>query len=70
MKNIIPVFLLVLTATLVCGCSFHSYQSAITEIEIPHYRKPDSLNVVDERTLHRIDDMAGLLSRQEFECTD
>ena len=48
MKNIIPVFLLVLTATLVCGCSFHSYQSAITEIEIPHYRKPDSLNVVDE----------------------
>ena len=48
MKSILPVFLLILTATLVGGCSFHSYHSAITEIEIPHYRKPDSLSMVDE----------------------
>lgn len=48
MKSIFPLFLLILTATLIGGCSFHSYQSAITEIEIPHYRKPDSLNMVDE----------------------
>lgn len=48
MKKIIPIFLLLLTAVLVGGCSFHSYQSAITEIEFPHYRKPDSLKIVDE----------------------
>ena len=49
MKKIIPIFLLIWMAISVCGCSFHSYQTAITEIEIPHYRKPDSLNVVDEK---------------------
>ena len=49
MKKIIPIFLLVWMAISVCGCSFHSYQTAITEIEIPHYRKPDSLNMVDEK---------------------
>ena len=49
MKKIIPIFLLIWMAISVCGCSFHSYQTAITEIEIPHYRKPDSLNMVDEK---------------------
>ena len=48
MKKYIPAFLLILMTTITCGCSFHSYQTAITEIEIPHYRKPDSLTTINE----------------------
>ena len=48
MKKYLSIFLLSLIGTFVCGCSFHSYQAAITEIKIPHYRKPDSLAMVNE----------------------
>ena len=48
MKKYIPAFLLILMTTITCGCSFHSYQTAITQIEIPHYRKPDSLTTINE----------------------
>ena len=48
MKKYIPAFLLILMTTITCGYSFHSYQTAITEIEIPHYRKPDSLTIINE----------------------
>lgn len=30
------------------GCSFNSYQSALTQIDTPVYRKPDSLTIVSE----------------------
>lgn len=48
MKKFASVFFLILSMTFVCSCSFHSYQAALTEIETPHFRKPDSLNIVDE----------------------
>lgn len=48
MKIIFRLFLLISLAEIMVGCSFHSYQSALTEVKIPNYRKPDSLKVVDE----------------------
>ena len=30
------------------SCAFHSYQPAITQIEVPAYRQPDSLSMVKE----------------------
>ena len=30
------------------SCSFHSYQPALTRIEVPAYRQPDSLSMVKE----------------------
>ena len=30
------------------SCSFHSYQPALTRIDIPVYRQPDSLSMVKE----------------------
>ena len=30
------------------SCSFHSYQPALTRMEVPAYRQPDSLSMVKE----------------------
>lgn len=35
---------------LLTACSFHSYQSQLTQVNISEFRKPDSLNVVREDT--------------------
>lgn len=52
MKTIFRLFLLILLSGLMAGCSFHSYQTALTEIKISHYRQPDSLNItVEENSL-------------------
>lgn len=47
MKKYHYLFLLCWVGYLVSGCSFHSYEATLTKIEIPNYRKPDSLSIVD-----------------------
>ena len=61
MKKNTRLFLLTFLSGILFGCSFHSYQSAITEIKIPHYREPDSLNMVDEKKFSSIHALARLL---------
>lgn len=41
---------ILLLCTFLCGCSFHSYQSTLTEIPMTSYRKPDSLKIVSEHS--------------------
>lgn len=48
MKKFFRLFLLISFAGMMTGCSFHSYDSALTKIEFPQYRKPDSLTVINE----------------------
>ena len=50
MKLFPRLFLLVSLIGFTTGCSFHSYESTLTEIKIPHYRKPDSLKVMNEES--------------------
>lgn len=48
MNKIAYPFLSLLFGIIATGCSFHSYQSSFTQIEISQYRKPDSLALVNE----------------------
>lgn len=48
MKIFFRLFLLISLVVITTGCSFHSYQSALTEVKLPQFRKPDSVNIVDE----------------------
>lgn len=50
MNAFLRIFLLILLSGMWTGCSFHSYQSALTEIETPHYRNPEHMTSVDEDT--------------------
>ena len=48
MKKISRLFLLIFLPAILSGCSFHSYQSAITEINFSNYREPDSFHIVNK----------------------
>lgn len=48
MKTIFRLFLLISASVWMSGCSFHSYQPALTEIRIDQYRQPDSLTITDK----------------------
>ena len=48
MNKLIRLLLLYLLGCGTASCSFNSYQSSLTDIQIPQYRKPDSLTLICE----------------------
>lgn len=48
-KTLLRLFLLAMVGMVLSGCSFHSYQSTLTKIEISEYRKPDSLTIAKNK---------------------